>query len=91
MLPPPRYIGIVFLHMFMYFWSNKKVEKNSRLNSFPQPTSPTLSPVTCAELDPRFRPTELLLLGVTSKFPGVEVLGVAGHGGVEAMVVPEAD
>lgn len=91
MLPPPRYIGIVFLHMFMYFWSNKKVEKNSRLNSFPQPTSPTLSPVTCAELDPRFRPTELLLLGVTSEFPGVEVLGVAGHGGVEAMVVPEAD
>ena len=91
MLPPPGYIGIVFLHMFMYFWSNKKVEKNSRLNSFPQPTSPTLSPVTCAELDPRFRPTELLLLGVTSEFPGVEVLGVAGHGGVEAMVVPEAD
>ena len=44
MLPPPRYIGIVFLHMFMYFWSNKKVEKNSRLNSFPQPTSPNSEP-----------------------------------------------
>ena len=79
-LPPPRYIGIVFLCIFGLTFQG----------STPSPTNVPWQ-VTCAELDPRFRPTELQLLGVTSEFPGVEVLGIRRSCGGSAMVVPEAD
>lgn len=39
-LPPPRYIGIVFLYMFMYFWSIQKGLKNFKAQLLPPTNLP---------------------------------------------------